>query len=92
VTIIAWTILGLVAGFIASKIVNKTGEGFILDILLVIAGTVTGGWLFELFWLHDATGLNIYSLAATVCGGVVLLVLHHAVLRRVYLFFAGKKS
>jgi uncharacterized membrane protein YeaQ/YmgE (transglycosylase-associated protein family) len=82
----------LVAGFIASKIVNRTGERFILDILLVIAGTVTGGWLIGLFGLHGITGLNIYSLAVAVCGGVTLLVLYHAVRRRVHLFFTGKKS
>jgi uncharacterized membrane protein YeaQ/YmgE (transglycosylase-associated protein family) len=43
----AWIVLGLLAGFIGSKIVNKTGEGAILDIILGIVGAVVGGWLFN---------------------------------------------
>ena len=42
-SIFAWIILGLVAGFIGSKIVNKRGEGLVLDILLGIVGAVLGG-------------------------------------------------
>ena len=80
-SLIAWIILGLVAGFIASKIVNKTGQGFILDILLGIVGAVAGGWLFGLFGMHGVTGFNIYSLVVAVCGAVVLLVLYHTVRR-----------
>jgi uncharacterized membrane protein YeaQ/YmgE (transglycosylase-associated protein family) len=46
---VAWIILGLVAGFVGSKIVNKTGEGLFLDIILGIVGAVVGGWLFYMF-------------------------------------------
>lgn len=81
-SIIAWIILGLVAGFIASKIVNKAGEGFILDIVLGIVGAVAGGWLFGLFGMHGVTGFNIYSLFVAVCGAVVLLVIYHTVRRK----------
>jgi hypothetical protein len=42
-SIIAWIILGRIAGFIASKIVNRTGEGVVLDVLLGIGGAVVGG-------------------------------------------------
>lgn len=80
-SLIAWIILGLVAGFIASKIVNKTGQGFVLDILLGIVGAVAGGWLFGLFGMNGVTGFNIYSLLVAVCGAVVLLVLYHTVRR-----------
>jgi uncharacterized membrane protein YeaQ/YmgE (transglycosylase-associated protein family) len=45
-SIFAWIILGLIAGYIGSKIVNKQGEG-ILDIILGIVGAVVGGWLFR---------------------------------------------
>ena len=76
---IAWIVLGLIAGFIASKLVNRTGEGFFLDILLGIVGAVAGGWLFGLFGMHGVTGLNIYSLVVAIVGAVVLLVLYHAV-------------
>lgn len=80
----AWIVLGLIAGFIASKIVNRTGEGYFLDILLGIVGAVAGGWLFALFGMPGVTGLNIYSLVVALAGGVVLLVLYHAVRRVAY--------
>ena len=60
-SIVAWGVLGLIAGFIGSKLVNKTGEGFILDIALGIVGAVVGGWLFSIFGMSGVTGLNIYS-------------------------------
>ena len=81
-SIISWIVLGLIAGFIGSKLVDKTGEGFFLDIGLGIAGAVIGGWLFSLFGMHGVTGLNIYSLIVAVVGAVVLLVVYHAIRRR----------
>ena len=81
-SIISWIVLGLIAGFIGSKLVNKTGEGFFLDIALGIVGAVIGGWLFTLFGMHGVTGLNIYSLIVAVVGAVVFLVVYHAIRRR----------
>jgi uncharacterized membrane protein YeaQ/YmgE (transglycosylase-associated protein family) len=81
-SIIAWIVLGLIAGFISSKLVNKTGEGFFLDIALGIVGAVIGGWLFHLFGMQGVTGLNIYSLIVAVIGAVVFLVVYHAIRRR----------
>jgi uncharacterized membrane protein YeaQ/YmgE (transglycosylase-associated protein family) len=78
---IAWIVLGLVAGFIGSKIVNKSGEGFFLDIILGIIGAVVGGWLFTFFGGHGVTGLNVMSLIIAVVGAVVVLVLYHAIRR-----------
>jgi len=78
-SIIAWIVLGLIAGFIGSKLVNKTGEGFFLDIALGIVGAVVGGWLFSLFGMQGVTGLNIYSLIVAVIGAVVFLVIYHAI-------------
>jgi uncharacterized membrane protein YeaQ/YmgE (transglycosylase-associated protein family) len=80
-SIIAWIILGLVAGFIGSKIVNKTGEGVILDIVLGVIGAVVGGFLFNQFGAAGVTGLNIYSLLVAVVGAVVVLFLYHLVFR-----------
>jgi len=79
--IVAWIILGLVAGFIGSKIVNKSGEGFFLDIILGIVGALVGGWLFSFFGAHGVTGLNIYSLVVAVLGAIVVLVVYHAIRR-----------
>lgn len=81
-SIISWIVLGLIAGFIGSKLVNKTGEGFFLDIALGIVGAVIGGWLFSLFGMRGVTGLNIYSLIVAVVGAVVFLVVYHAIRRR----------
>jgi uncharacterized membrane protein YeaQ/YmgE (transglycosylase-associated protein family) len=78
---LAWIVLGLLAGFIGSKIVNKRGEGFILDILLGIVGAVVGGWLFNKFGEAGITGLNLYSLLVSVIGAVIVLVVYHAIRR-----------
>ncbi|MGH8201384.1 MAG: GlsB/YeaQ/YmgE family stress response membrane protein [Steroidobacteraceae bacterium] len=76
---IAWIVLGLIAGFIGSKIINKRGDGLILDILLGVIGAVVGGWLFHLFGMAGVSGLNIYSLIVAVVGAVVVLVIYHAI-------------
>ena len=81
-SILAWIVLGLISGFIASKIVNKTGEGILLDIVLGIVGALVGGWLFSLIGGHGVTGVNIYSLLVAVVGAVIVLVLYHAIVRR----------
>jgi uncharacterized membrane protein YeaQ/YmgE (transglycosylase-associated protein family) len=78
---LAWIILGLVAGFVGSKIVNKKGEGLILDIVLGIVGAIVGGWLFSMFGASGVTGLNLYSLAVAIVGAIVVLVLYHAIRR-----------
>jgi uncharacterized membrane protein YeaQ/YmgE (transglycosylase-associated protein family) len=78
---LAWIVLGLLAGFIGSKIVNKHGEGMILDILLGVVGAVVGGWLFRTFGASGVTGLNLYSLLVAVIGSVVFLVVYHAIKR-----------
>jgi uncharacterized membrane protein YeaQ/YmgE (transglycosylase-associated protein family) len=79
---IAWIVLGLIAGFIASKIVNKSGEGFLLDIVLGVIGAVIGGYLFQTFGMAGVTGLNLYSVLVAVVGAVVVLVVYHALIRR----------
>ncbi len=79
---IAWIILGLIAGFIASKIVNKAGEGFLLDVILGVVGAVVGGWLFRTFGMRGVTGLNLYSLIVAIVGAVVFLVVYHLLFRR----------
>lgn len=82
-SILAWLVLGLIAGFIGSKIVNKTGEGILVDILLGILGAFLGGWLFNMFGAAGVTGLNLYSLLVAVIGSIVFLVTYHALRRTV---------
>ena len=81
-SIIAWIILGLIAGFIGSKLVNKSGEGLVLDIVLGIVGAIVGGFLFSLFGAGGVNGLNLYSLLVAVVGAVVVLFVYHAVFNR----------
>jgi len=81
-SIIAWLVLGLIAGFIASKLVNRSGEGLLLDIVLGIVGAFVGGFLFTFFGAAPVTGFNIYSVVVAVVGSVVILVLYHAVAGR----------
>jgi uncharacterized membrane protein YeaQ/YmgE (transglycosylase-associated protein family) len=82
-SILAWIVLGLLAGFIASKLVNKSGEGLMLDILLGIIGAMVGGFLFQFFGMAGVTGLNMYSILVSVIGAVVLLFIYHAFFRRI---------
>jgi uncharacterized membrane protein YeaQ/YmgE (transglycosylase-associated protein family) len=77
--LISWIILGLIAGFIGSKIVNKTGEGIILDIILGVVGAVIGGYLFNLFGAQGVTGLNLWSLLVAVIGAVVVLMIYRLI-------------
>jgi uncharacterized membrane protein YeaQ/YmgE (transglycosylase-associated protein family) len=78
---LAWIVLGLVAGFIGSKLVNRRGEGIFLDVLLGVVGAMIGGWLFHIFGASGVSGLNIYSLFVAVVGSVVFLVGYHAIRR-----------
>ena len=80
-SLIAWIVLGLISGFIASKLVNRTGEGVILDIVLGIVGAVVGGWLFNTFGMAGVTGFNLYNLLMTEIGASVLLFAYHALFR-----------
>jgi uncharacterized membrane protein YeaQ/YmgE (transglycosylase-associated protein family) len=78
---LAWIVLGLVAGFIGSKLVNKSGEGIFLDIILGVVGAIVGGWLFTRFGAAGVTGLNLYSILVAVVGSVVVLVAYHMIRR-----------
>jgi uncharacterized membrane protein YeaQ/YmgE (transglycosylase-associated protein family) len=82
-SILAWIILGLISGFIASKIVNKTGEGIILDIVLGIVGAIAGGYIFSAIGATPITGFNLYSMFVAVIGAIVVLVIYHAVRRTI---------
>jgi len=80
-SIIGWIILGLIAGYIASKIVNRQGEGFFLDIILGIIGGVVGGWLFEQFGGTGVTGFNLWSMFVAIIGAIVVLFVYHSIRR-----------
>jgi uncharacterized membrane protein YeaQ/YmgE (transglycosylase-associated protein family) len=81
-SILSWVLLGLIAGFIGSKIVNSEGQGFWLDIVLGIVGAIVGGFLFSVFGATGITGFNIYSLIVAIIGSVVVLWLYHLLVGR----------
>jgi uncharacterized membrane protein YeaQ/YmgE (transglycosylase-associated protein family) len=78
--IIAWIIVGLIGGYLASRVVNKSGEGLLRDIILGIVGGIIGGIIFRALGGHGVTGVNLWSILVAFIGGVVLLVLYHAVI------------
>ena len=78
-TLIGWIALGLIAGFLASKMVNRRGEGMMMDIVLGIVGALVGGWIFHAFGTAGVTGFNVWSLLVAIIGAVVCLVVWHAI-------------
>jgi uncharacterized membrane protein YeaQ/YmgE (transglycosylase-associated protein family) len=81
--VISWIILGLIAGFIASKIVNRTGSGLILDLVLGMVGAAVGGFIFSgLFGMSGITGLNIWSIIVSVIGAVIVLWVYERLVAR----------
>lgn len=81
-SILAWIVLGVVAGFIGSKLVNKSGSGLVMDLVLGVVGAVVGGFVFEQFGHAGVSGFNLYSLMVAVVGAVLVLVIYHAVVSR----------
>ncbi len=81
-SILAWIVLGLIAGFIASKIVSGSGQGLLMDIVLGIVGAVVGGYLFTALGATGITGFNLYSMFVAIVGAAVLLWLYHAIAGR----------
>ena len=77
-SVIGWIILGLIAGFIGSKIVNRTGQGILINIVLGIVGAIVGGVLFSAVGSTGVTGLNLWSMFVAVVGAVVVLLVYHA--------------
>jgi uncharacterized membrane protein YeaQ/YmgE (transglycosylase-associated protein family) len=81
-SILSWIILGLIAGFIGSKIVDKQGQGFWLNMALGIVGALVGGFLFSLFGSSGVTGLNIWSMIVAIAGSAVVLLIYNAMTAR----------
>ena len=80
-SLIAWLVVGLVAGWIGSMIVNRRGEGLIMDLVLGVIGAFVGGFLFHAFGHSGVTGINLYSIFVAVVGAIVVLVVYHAIRR-----------
>jgi uncharacterized membrane protein YeaQ/YmgE (transglycosylase-associated protein family) len=80
--IISWIVLGLIAGFIGSKIVDKEGQGLWLNIALGVVGALVGGFLFSLFGAAGVTGFNLYSMIVAIVGSIVVLLIYNGLTGR----------
>ncbi len=81
-SILGWIVLGLLAGWIGSNIVDNGGKGPLLDMLLGLVGAIVGGAIFNALGAVPVTGFNLYSLFVAVVGAVVVLVIYHAIAGR----------
>jgi uncharacterized membrane protein YeaQ/YmgE (transglycosylase-associated protein family) len=81
-SIIGWIILGLLAGWIAGKIMSGSGYGILGDIILGILGAIVGGWITGALLGVDVTGLNIPSLIVAVLGACLLVAISRALTGR----------
>lgn len=79
--IITWILLGLLSGFIGSKLVDRQGMGMVLDIVLGIVGAFVGGYLFRYFGHTGVTGFNFHSILVAVVGSVIVLSVAHFIRR-----------
>lgn len=79
---LAWIVVGLIAGFIASKVVNKSGGGLVFDLILGIIGAFVGGWLFNQFGSQGVSGINLWSILVATVGAIVVLFIYHAITGR----------
>jgi uncharacterized membrane protein YeaQ/YmgE (transglycosylase-associated protein family) len=76
--IIAWIVLGLIAGWIASKIMHGEGSGLLMNLVLGVVGAFVGGLLISVIGGVGVTGFNLWSLLVSVLGAVVVLWLYNA--------------
>jgi uncharacterized membrane protein YeaQ/YmgE (transglycosylase-associated protein family) len=81
-SVLGWVVFGLITGFVASRIVNKHGEGCILNVVLGIVGACVGGFIFNSIGGQGITGFNLYSMFVAVIGAIVVLFLYHAITGR----------
>jgi uncharacterized membrane protein YeaQ/YmgE (transglycosylase-associated protein family) len=76
-SVAAWILLGLMAGFVASNIVRSSGQRLLLDLGLGVIGAVVGGYLTAVSAM-GLTGANLYSMLVAIIGAIVVLWLYHA--------------
>ena len=81
--ILSWVILGLIAGFIGSKLVTNTGQGMIMNIVLGIVGALVGGFLStNVLGMGGVSGVNLWSILIATGGAVLTLVVYGALTGR----------
>lgn len=82
-SILAWIIVGIIAGFLAKAVVPGEGPGGVIgDLIVGVIGAVLGGWIMNAFGNAGASGINIWSIFVAFVGAVVLLLIMRAVTGR----------
>lgn len=82
-SILAWIVIGIIAGFLAKSVVPGEAPGGVLgDLAVGVVGALIGGWLFSAFGSTGLTGFNLWSLLVAFVGGVVLLLIVRLFTRR----------
>jgi uncharacterized membrane protein YeaQ/YmgE (transglycosylase-associated protein family) len=81
-SLVGWILFGLITGFIASRVVNRRGEGCILNVVLGIVGACVGGFIFTSIGGMGITGFNLYSMLVAIVGAAVVLLIYHALTGR----------
>jgi uncharacterized membrane protein YeaQ/YmgE (transglycosylase-associated protein family) len=71
--LISWIVLGLIAGWIAYRLVGDRGQGFLMNTVTGVVGAVIGGAIMTFLGYGPVDGINIYSMAVAIAGAVVLL-------------------
>ena len=80
--IIAWIVLGLIAGAIAKFLMpGRDPGGIFVTIIIGIVGAVIGGFIGSALGFGDVTGVNLPSLVIAVLGSIVLLIVYRMVRR-----------
>ena len=73
--IFLWIVFGVLAGWLASLIMDTDSQqGLLLNMVVGIFGAVLGGWLMSFFGETGITGFNLYSLLVAILGAVVLIL------------------
>jgi uncharacterized membrane protein YeaQ/YmgE (transglycosylase-associated protein family) len=76
-SILTWIVLGLVAGFIASLIMQGRGNGIVVNLVLGVAGAFVGGGVFHFFGKVGVTGFNLWSVVVASVGAVLVIAVYH---------------
>jgi uncharacterized membrane protein YeaQ/YmgE (transglycosylase-associated protein family) len=77
--ILAWIGVGIIAGFIASRVVNQKGQGLLYDLALGVVGALIGSYIFNVLGEPGIGGLNPYSVGVAAMGAIILLISYHTI-------------
>jgi uncharacterized membrane protein YeaQ/YmgE (transglycosylase-associated protein family) len=81
-TLVAWLVVGAIAGFVASEIMG-TREGLLMMVILGIVGAIVGGWLAaDVFKIANVTGINLTSVVVASIGALVVIVVYDSLIGR----------